>query len=214
MGTKVFRCCLLNKLACCRVENLGKPPGKAKSLSENMDSWLHEPSVSENVGLWMLSACGYWARRFGVPVPAITAAVSLCFIKQEEEGDLIRSRVQEEQQPAVTWPCTDRKLFFCSCPRLLYEGLMETHLSTLLGKREDTQEKGYILVPQVFLSPWWSCLLSPWTAGQVLKSAQPEEQLSSFLQLRKSFPCCLQLWWKEKPLSETELICQENTIYR
>lgn len=110
MGMRVFRCCLLYKLAWCRVVNLGKPSGKANSLSENMDDWLHEPSVSENVGMWVLSACEYSARRFGVPVPAITAAV--CFIKQEEGEDLISSRIQVEQQPAAGWPCSEEKLFW------------------------------------------------------------------------------------------------------
>lgn len=51
----------------------------------------------------------------------------------------------------------------------MYKGLMETHHFTLPGKREDTQAKGFILVPQVFLSPWWSCLLCPWTERQVLE---------------------------------------------
>lgn len=112
MGMRVFRCCLLYKLALCRVVNLGKPSGKANSLSENTDSWLHEPSVSENVGMRVLSAYECSARRFGVPVPAITAALCLCFIKQEEGEDLIRPRTQVEQQAAATWPCTEEKLFW------------------------------------------------------------------------------------------------------
>lgn len=96
IGMRVFRCCLLYKLAWCRVVNLGKHSGKANSLSENRDSWLHEPSVWENVGMWVLSACECSARRFGVSVPAITAAICLCFTKQEEGEDLIRSRTQVE----------------------------------------------------------------------------------------------------------------------
>lgn len=51
------------------------------------------------------------ARIVGVSVPALTVTVCLHFIKQEEGEDLAVPRTQGKQQPAVTWACTNRKLF-------------------------------------------------------------------------------------------------------
>lgn len=51
------------------------------------------------------------ARIVGVSVPALTVTICLHFIKQEEGEDLAVPRTQGKQQPAVTWACTNRKLF-------------------------------------------------------------------------------------------------------
>lgn len=117
MGRRVFLCCPLYKLALCRGINLGKPPGKPplpKSPSENSCIWLHGSCLPKCQKVWQHECSVFvniWARIVGVSVPVLTVAVCLHFLKQEEGEDLTISRTQAKQQPAATWPRTNRKLF-------------------------------------------------------------------------------------------------------
>lgn len=222
MGSRVFLCCSLHGLAVCKAINLG-------NLLQNIAYWnLCENIVAvsctghlfakvlESMAVWLLSTCEHSGQNSWQFSPSDNCSLFSSFYNRKKKnsqyprGKWINYLLSPGH--VLTESCSD---FYCHTRLLHKKGLMETHHSTLLGKRGETQSKDYVLVSPVFLSLWWSCLLFLWTEspsfkvglarGALILIPSPEKILSML---------SATVMTREAPPAKDWTCISGNTIYR